>query len=161
MKSFPVRTHQDVRNALLARREIALLDVREEDPHAQCHPLFAANLPLSKLELDAWTKLPRRSVPIVLLDNGEGFAQRAATKLDALGYTDIALLEGGLAGWIDAGGEVFRDVNVPSKAFGEFVEAERHTPSLTAEAVNALLSGGEDVVVLDARRFDEYQTMNL
>ncbi|MEX3824886.1 rhodanese-like domain-containing protein, partial [Paraburkholderia sp. BR14262] len=161
MKSFPVRTHQDVRNALLGRREIALLDVREEDPHAQCHPLFAANLPLSKLELDAWTKLPRRSVPIVLLDNGEGFAQRAATKLDALGYTDIALLEGGLAGWIDAGGEVFRDVNVPSKAFGEFVEAERHTPSLTAEAVNALLSGGEDVVVLDARRFDEYQTMNI
>ncbi|MEX3927298.1 rhodanese-related sulfurtransferase [Paraburkholderia sp. BR10936] len=161
MKSFPVRTHQDVHDALLARREIALLDVREEDPHAQCHPLFAANLPLSKLELDAWTKLPRRSVPIVLLDNGEGFAQRAATKLDALGYTDIALLEGGLAGWIDAGGEVFRDVNVPSKAFGEFVEAERHTPSLTAEAVNALLSGGEDVVVLDARRFDEYQTMNI
>ncbi|MEX3940095.1 rhodanese-related sulfurtransferase [Paraburkholderia sp. BR10937] len=161
MKSFPVRTYQDVRDALLARREIALLDVREEDPHAQSHPLFAANLPLSKLELDAWTKLPRRSVPIVLLDNGEGFAQRAATKLDALGYTDIALLDGGLAGWIRTGGEVFRDVNVPSKAFGEFVEAERHTPSLTAEAVNALLSSGEDVVVLDARRFDEYRTMNI
>ncbi|SDB92856.1 rhodanese-like domain-containing protein [Paraburkholderia lycopersici] len=161
MKSFPTRTYHDVRDALLARREIALLDVREEDPHAQSHPLFAANLPLSKLELDVWTKLPRRSVPIVLLDNGEGFAQRAAVKLDALGYTDIALLEGGLAGWIRAGGEVFRDVNVPSKAFGEFVEARRHTPSLSAEAVKALLASGEDVVVLDARRFDEYQTMNI
>ena len=35
----------DVRQALLERREIALLDVREEDPHAHGHPLFAANLP--------------------------------------------------------------------------------------------------------------------
>ncbi|HTR05147.1 MAG TPA: rhodanese homology domain-containing protein [Paraburkholderia sp.] len=161
MKSFPTRSYQDVRDALLADREIALIDVREEDPHAQSHPLFAANLPLSKLELDAWTKLPRRSVPIVLLDNGEGFAQRAAETLEALGYTDVSLLDDGLAGWIRAGAEVFRDVNVPSKAFGEFVEAERHTPSLSAEAVEALLTSGERVVVLDARRFDEYQTMNI
>ncbi|WP_321943757.1 rhodanese-related sulfurtransferase [Paraburkholderia tropica] len=161
MKSFPTRSLHDVRAALLAKREIALLDVREEDPHAQCHPLFAANLPLAKLELDAWTKLPRRNVPIILLDDGEGFAERAAQRLDALGYTDVALLEGGLRGWIDAGGEVFRDVNVPSKAFGEFVEAQRHTPSLSAESVDALLRSGADVVVLDARRFDEYRTMNI
>lgn len=53
MKSFAARTYQFVRDALLARREIALLDVREADPHAHRHPLFAANLPLSKLELDA------------------------------------------------------------------------------------------------------------
>jgi rhodanese-related sulfurtransferase len=161
MKSFPTRSYQDVRDALLARREIALLDVREEDPHAQRHPLFAANLPLAKIELDAWTKLPRRDVSIVLLDEGEGFAARAALKLDALGYTDVALLEGGLEGWIRAGGEVFRDVNVPSKAFGEWVEAERHTPSLSAQEVQALLDGDAPVVVLDARRFDEYQTMNI
>jgi rhodanese-related sulfurtransferase len=161
MTTHPVRTYEDVREALLARREIALLDVREEDPHAQAHPLFAANFPLSKLELDAYTRLPRRDVPIVLLDAGEGLAARAADKLTALGYTEVALLAGGLDGWIRAGGEVFRDVNVPSKAFGEFVEAARHTPSLSAEAVATLLTDGDDVVVLDARRFDEYQTMNI
>ncbi|WP_114814355.1 rhodanese-related sulfurtransferase [Paraburkholderia kururiensis] len=161
MTSYPVRTYEDVRAALLARREIALLDVREEDPHAQAHPLFAANVPLSKLELDAYTRLPRRDVPIVLFDAGEGLAQRAADKLASLGYTQIALLAGGLDGWIRAGGEVFRDVNVPSKAFGELVEAQRHTPSLSAEAVETLLKHGDDVVVLDARRFDEYQTMNI
>ena len=76
MKSFPVRTYEDVREALLAKREIALLDVREEDPHAQCHPLFAANFSLTKIELEAWTRLPRRDVPIVLLDAGEEFADR-------------------------------------------------------------------------------------
>ena len=161
MTTYPVRTYEDVREALLAHHEIALLDVREEDPHAQAHPLFAANFPLSKLELDAYTRLPRRDVPIVLLDAGEGLAARAADRLTALGYTQVALLAGGLDGWIRAGGEVFRDVNVPSKAFGEFVEAQRHTPSLSAEAVETLLSDGDDVVVLDARRFDEYQTMNI
>ena len=161
MTSYPVRTYEDVREALLERREIALLDVREEDPHAQAHPLFAANFPLSKIELDAYTRLPRRDVPIVLFDAGEGLVTRAADKLASLGYTQIALLAGGLDGWIRAGGEVFRDVNVPSKAFGEFVEAQRHTPSLSAEAVGTLLENGDDVVVLDARRFDEYQTMNI
>jgi rhodanese-related sulfurtransferase len=161
MTSYPARTYEDVREALLARREIALLDVREEDPHAQSHPLFAANFPLSKIELDAYTRLPRRDVPIVLFDAGEGLAERAADKLATLGYTQVALLAGGLNGWIHAGGETFRDVNVPSKAFGEFVEAKRHTPSLSAESVDALLKSGDDVVVLDARRFDEYQTMNI
>ncbi|WP_144108125.1 rhodanese-related sulfurtransferase [Paraburkholderia sp. BCC1886] len=161
MTSYPVRTYSDVREALLARREIALLDVREEDPHAQSHPLFAANFPLSRIELDAYTRLPRRDVPIVVFDAGEGLAARAAEKLVELGYTQVALLDGGLDGWIREGGEVFRDVNVPSKAFGEFVESQRHTPSLTAEAVDALLKSGDDVVVLDARRFDEYHTMNI
>jgi rhodanese-related sulfurtransferase len=161
MTSYPVRTYEDVRQALLVRQEIALLDTREEDPHAQCHPLFAANFPLSKIELDAYTRLPRRDVPIVLFDAGEGLAQRAANVLKSLGYTNVALLAGGLDGWIRAGGEVFQDVNVPSKAFGEFVEAQRHTPSLSAEAVDTLLTNGDDVVVLDARRFDEYQTMNI
>ena len=161
MTSYPVRTYEDVRAALLARREIALLDVREEDPHAQAHPLFAANFPLSKVELDAYTRLPRRDVPIVLFDAGEGLAERAADKLTSLGYTQVALLAGGLDGWIRAGGEVFRDVNVPSKAFGELVETQRHTPSLSADAVETLLKNGDDVVVLDARRFDEYQTMNI
>ena len=161
MTSYPVRTYEQVREALLARKEIALLDVREEDPHAASHPLFAANFPLSKLELDAWSRLPRRSVPIVVFDNGEGLAQRAAAKLTDLEYTDVALLEGGLAGWVRAGGEVFRDVNVPSKAFGELVESRRHTPSLSAQEVKALLDSSDDVIVLDARRFDEYQTMNI
>jgi rhodanese-related sulfurtransferase len=161
MTIFPIRSFRQVRDALLARREIALLDVREEDPHAQEHPLFAANFPFGRIELDAYTKLPRRDVPIVLLDGGEGLAQAAAERLHQLGYADISLLEGGIEGWRVAGGELFRDVNVPSKAFGELVEAERHTPSLSAPEVQALIDGGDDIVILDARRYDEYHTMSI
>lgn len=150
-----------VRDALRQRHEIALIDVREEDPFARGHPLFAANLPASRIEMDAAVRIPRRDTPVVVYDDGEGLAEVAARRFVALGYTRVSLLEGGLQGWRDSGGELFIDVNVPSKALGELVESERHTPSLPAEDVQALLDSGADVVVLDARRFDEYQTMSI
>lgn len=155
------KNYSYVRNKLLNKEEIALLDVREEDPHAQEHPLFAANLPLSRIELDAYAKLPRKNVPIVTLDDGEGFAELAAQRLMNLGYADVSVFAGGVKGWKAAGGEVFKDVNVPSKSFGELVESKRHTPSLSAQEVKHLIDSKEDVVVVDVRRFDEYNTMSI
>lgn len=160
---FPVLSFAEVRARLLARQETALLDVREEDPFAQEHPLWAANLPLSRIELDAWRRIPRRDTVLVLYGSldGEDLAPRAARTFAALGYTAVHLLEGGLDGWRRAGGELFRDVNVPSKAFGELVEHERHTPSLSAGEVSRLIAEKADLVVVDARRFDEYRTMSI
>lgn len=157
----------EIRAALIEKREIALLDVREEDPHANGHPLFAAHLSLSRLELSAYEKLPRRDVPIVTIDDDGaigGYAERAAKKLVELGYTQVAILAGGIygaGGWRESGGEIFRDVNAPSKAFGELVDTTLHTPSLAAEEVLALIDAKADIVVLDVRRFDEYQTMSI
>ena len=156
---LPEMSPAAVRQRLLDKHEIALIDVREEDPFAQAHPLFAVQLSANRLELDAPWRLPRHDVTIVVYDNGEGLTEPAARKLQTLGYSQVHLLAGGLAGWQAAGGELFRDVNVPSKAFGELVEHERDTPSLPAEQVKALLDRGANVVVLDVRRFDEYQTM--
>lgn len=160
---MPVRTHTfaKVREALLAKREIALIDVREEDAFAQAHPLFAANLPLRCISETVRQRIPRPDTTIVLYDDGEGLASQAALALQKLGYSEVALLEGGLVGWRAAGGEIFKDVNVPSKAFGELVESVRHTPSLSALEVKALLDSEAAVVVLDVRRFDEYQTMSI
>ncbi len=150
-----------MRKELLARREIALLDVREEEPHATGHPLFAANLPLSRIELEAYTRLPRRSVPIVIFDNGEDLALPAARVLRAMGYPNVSLLSGGLQGWRGAGFELFADVNAPSKAFGELVEARRHTPSFSAEEVKIMIAENADCVIVDARRYEEFQTMSI
>jgi len=159
--SIQTKDYDFVRNKLLNKEEIALLDVREEDPHAQEHPLFAANLPLSRIEMDSFGKLPKKTIPIVTLDDGEGYALLAAQKLIDLGYTDVSIFVGGVQGWKAAGGEVFKDVNVPSKSFGELVEAKRHTPSLSAQEVKQLIDAKEDVVVVDVRRFDEYNTMSI
>ncbi len=161
LESFPIISATQVRDELLTKREIALLDVREAAPHATGHPLFAANLPLSRLELDAYRRIPRRDVLIVLFDNGEGHAATAAHRLSSMGYTNVKLLDGGLKGWLDAGFEVFQDVNVPSKAFGELVEAVRHTPSFTAQQVQTMIQENADCVIVDARRYEEFQTMSI
>jgi rhodanese-related sulfurtransferase len=152
---------QDVRRALLAREEIALIDLREEADFARAHPLFAAQIPLRRLELEAAWRLPRRDVPVVVYDNDEGLVGPALETLRALGFTRAGALVGGLKGWRDAGYELFEDVNSYSKAFGELVEHRRHTPSLPAPDVQALIDEKADIAILDARRFEEYATMSI
>ncbi|WP_050627679.1 rhodanese-like domain-containing protein [Bradyrhizobium viridifuturi] len=154
-------TPQDVRAALLLRREIALLDVRHEAEFATGHPLFAANMAAGRIVLEAELRLPRKDAPIVLYDNGEGLVAAVADQLRALGYDNIASLAGGLEAWKAAGYEVFEDVNSYAKAFGELVEARRHTPSLSADEVAALILDKANIAILDVRRFDEYATMNI
>ena len=157
----PSVTPSQVRIKLLLRDEIALLDLRHEAAFATGHPLFAANMAVERIGLEAPTRLPRKDVPIVVYDNGEGLVPQAMERLAALGYTDISELAGGLEAWRAAGLELFRDVNSYAKAFGELVESRRHTPSLPADDVAALLAGKANVAVLDVRRFDEYATMNI
>jgi rhodanese-related sulfurtransferase len=154
-------TAPQVRQALLARDEIALIDLREEAAFAAGHPLFAAQIPLRRLELEAPWRLPRRTVPVVVYDGGEGLTGPAIDRLGALGFGEVHALEGGLDGWRAAGFELFEDVNSYSKAFGELVEHHRHTPSLPAPEVQALIEGNADIAILDARRFEEYATMSI
>src|SRR3990172_8082835 len=76
--------------------EIALLDVREAGQFGASHLLFATPVPYSRLELDVVALEPRRSVRLVVCDDGElGVAHLAAERLSALGYTNIAVLDGG------------------------------------------------------------------
>ncbi len=148
-----------VRARLKAGDELAFLDVREEGPYSRAQPLFAVNLPLSRFEQDVARLLPRPTVPILLFDGGEGLALPAKRLLAALGYHDATEVAGGLEGWQAAGGALFRDVNVPSKAFGEWVETHRRTPMIEAEDLHDLQRRRADVVVLDCRPFHEYHRM--
>ncbi len=63
-----------VRRALL-RDEIALLDLRHEAAYATGHPLFAANMAADRIAPEAETRLPRKDVPIVVYDAGEGLVR--------------------------------------------------------------------------------------
>src|SRR3954470_23540134 len=92
----PSVTPSQVRSALLLRDEIALLDVRHEAAYATGHPLFAANMAADRIGLEAGTRLPRKGVPIVLYDAGEGLVGQAAERFKSLGYTNVRQLDGGL-----------------------------------------------------------------
>ncbi len=141
--------------------ELALLDVREEGQFGEGHMLLANPLPYSLLEARIDARVPRRSTPTVLVDDGDGIAERAAARLEAVGYSDIAILDGGVASWASAGYEIFKGVSVPCKAFGEVVEHENHTPSISAEELQAKFDAGEDLVVLDSRTPEEFARMSI
>jgi rhodanese-related sulfurtransferase len=150
-----------VTELLSAPGELALLDVREQGVHYRGHPFFACSAPFSRLELVIADLVPRKTVPVVVLDGGnEGLAEKSLQRLEQLGYTDVAILEGGCAGWKAAGLELFSGVNVPSKAFGEFVEHHYATPRIAPGELRRLQQL-KQVLVVDSRPFEEYQRMNI
>src|SRR5271154_1051732 len=99
-------TPQDVRSALLLRQEIALLDLRHEAIFATGHPLFAANMAADRIAIEAAVRLPRKDVPIVFYDDGEGLVDPASAQFKELGFTNVRALAGGLAAWRAAGYEI-------------------------------------------------------
>ena len=141
--------------------ELALVDVREELIFSQRHLLLARSIPLSRLELKFAQLVPRRSTRIVLCDDGDGPAGRAAAILARNGYSDLAILDGGVDAWAAAGFELFSGVNVPSKAFGEYIEHASGTPSIAAAELEQLMREKADIVVLDSRPFDEYSRVSI
>src|SRR5271163_4861910 len=141
--------------------EFALVDVREELIFSQNHLLLARSVPLSRLELKFAALVPRRATPIVLCDDNDGLAERAAAILLRNGYTDVGILAGGVDAWSAAGFELFSGVNVPSKAFGEFIEHANDTPNIAAAELEKLMREGADLVVLDSRPFDEYSRVSI
>src|SRR6185295_3801786 len=77
-----------LRAMLLDGGELALIDVREERIFSESHLLFARSVSLSRLELRMARLVPHRTTRIVLVDDGEGLSQRAATVLAKAGYSD-------------------------------------------------------------------------
>lgn len=136
--------------------ELALLDAREEVIFDARHVLMAACVPLSRLELLLDACVPGRSTRVVWCDDGEGLAQRAAMRMAALGYTDVAVLAGGIGAWEKAGYRIYNGVHVPSKAFAEVIEHETGTPWITAEQLKALIDAGADIALFDSRSFEEF-----
>jgi len=149
------------RNWLGDGEEIAFLDLREEGPHCDGHPLLAINAPYSRLELDILRLVPRKSTRIVLVDGNDGVAAKAARRLDHLGYNDVHILTGGVAAWSMAGYPLFPSSNVPSKAFAEIVEIESHTPHVTAAELDAMRRDGTKHVVLDSRTVEEFNRFHV
>src|SRR5947207_3389590 len=153
VKSVDVAT---LRQWLGGEGEIAFLDVREDGQHGAGHPLLAVNAPYSRLELVIGQLAPRRGCPVVLLDDSDGVAEKAARRLAALGYSAVHVLAGGVGAWSAAGHPLFPSTNVPSKAFAEIVEHEYGTPAISAAELERRRRAGNNIVVLDSRPLDEY-----
>jgi rhodanese-related sulfurtransferase len=154
-------TAAELRRRYRAGGEIAIVDAREEGRFHDRHLLMASCLPLSRLELIAPGLLPRRSAPIVVCDDGEALAERAAARLIEGGYTDVSVLEGGIKVWEAAGFPVYSGVHVPSKAFAEVVEHECGTPWISAEELAERQQRGERLAIFDSRSYEEYHSNSI
>lgn len=148
-------------SALTDGGEIALVDVRERGRFARAHLLLAVNMPLSRLELVVRQFVPCLATRIVLCDDGEGLAERADRVLAAAGYSDVALLEGGVESWAAAGLELFRNHYASSYAFGLYVGQAYATPQISAQALKARVDAGEKVVILDTRTAPEFRAQSI
>jgi rhodanese-related sulfurtransferase/predicted metal-dependent enzyme (double-stranded beta helix superfamily) len=140
--------------------EYAILDVRENGVYTQGHLFHAASMPLSIFELRFKQGLPSLHVRIVLIDDSDGLAEKAARVLHANGYHNVSVLKGGQAAWTKAGLPVYTGVFVPSKAFGEIVEHEFDTPHISAIELESLRQK-QDVLILDSRTLEEFNLMSI
>lgn len=146
---------------LLDDEEVAVLDAREDGEFGASHLFWAVPCGLSKRELRARALLPRLSVRICCVDDGRGLAEQLATWLEGIGCTNVSVLDGGTKAWDAAGYVVFSGMNVPSKAFGEWVEHHYGTESVDAPELKAWIESGRDMVVLDSRTLEEFNRMSI
>lgn len=151
----------EIRTWLTEGKEFALLDVREAGQFGEGHLLYGITLPYSRLELDVAALVSSADVPVRVVDGGEGVAERAARRLSAMGYKDVAVVEGGLAGCEAAGFTILKGVNVPSKALGELAEVDAHTPHISADDLKSMIDRGDDFILLDGRTPKEFNKMSI
>jgi len=141
--------------------ELTLLDAREELPFGKRHLLMASCVPLSRLELLVDYLVPRRGTRVIWCDDGEGLATRAAERMSALGYHDVASLDGGIAAWEAAGFRIYSGVHVPSKAFAEVVEHEAGTPWISVQDLQVLIDRKANIAIYDSRSYEEYHNNSI
>jgi len=154
----PADLHAEIRDP----DEIAVVDVREGSRYETGHVSVAVQLPLSEIELRVGQLLPRKGVRLVVTDDGGGsIGEQAVHRLVELGYSNVRLLEGGVANWRDAGFELVTGLNSISKALGEFVERRYHTPKITVEELHGKIASGEDILILDTRPLDEFHHISI
>lgn len=157
MKAVPIQiSSADLRALIGGSQPFALLDVREEaDFAAEGHLFLATPAPASRIECVVQRLVPWRGTPIVLSDAGNGLIEDAAARVTDLGYTDIRLLDESPRQWEKNGFVPFHGINVPSKAFGEYVQAHDGTLDVSPEQLAREMEKG-NALILDCRPPDEY-----
>ena len=82
---------------------LALIDVREHGEYNQAHIPGSTSVPRRQLESRMGRLVPFRGVQVVLCDDNGRRAALAAQTLERMGYTRVAVLEGGVPAWARSG----------------------------------------------------------
>jgi rhodanese-related sulfurtransferase len=93
----------------LPREGHVLIDIREDHEWAEGHAQGAIHLSKGIIERDIETRVPGKSVKMVLYCGGGYRSALAADELRKMGYTDVISLDGGWRAWREAGLPVEKD----------------------------------------------------
>ena len=135
----------------------ALVDVREPGEYNASHIPGSSLIPRRMLEFDLPVAVPHpSSLTLLCDDDGRRVAQAVAT-VEAMGYSNVAWLDGGVNRWMSLDYPTEWGVNVPSKDFGEKVEVVHHVPEIDAMELHNRMERGDKMVILDTRTPEEYR----
>lgn len=135
----------------------ALIDVREPGEYNASHIPGSSLIPRRMLEFDLPAAVPHTASLIVLCDDDGRRVSRAVATAAAMGYSNIAWLEGGVNRWMSLDHPTEWGVNVPSKDFGEKMEVVHNVPEIDAIELRARMERGDKMVILDTRTPEEYR----
>ena len=141
--------------------ELAVLDVREVGAHASGHVPGSCPVPAPDLESRLAGLLPRRAARVVVVGEDDAAAHRAGHLIRRSGFTNMAVLAGGMQAWADAGHDVHDGIHTLSKAFGEHVAHRRRIPMMSAEELRELRERGRDVALVDCRPGPEFEARHV
>jgi rhodanese-related sulfurtransferase len=136
---------------------LALVDVREPGEYNLAHIAGASSVPRRQLETRLGRLVPFRGVDVVVCDDTGRRAALAAATLERMGYTRVAVLQGGVNRWASENRPTEWGMNVPSKDFGEKIEVQHHVPTIDADELARRQRRGDELVIVDTRTPEEYR----
>ena len=148
---------EELRHLLESEASFALIDVREAGEYNSSHIPEASLIPRREMEFRIAASAPHQGAHIVLCDDDGRRASLAAGTLEALGYSNVSILDRGINGWASLDYPTEWGVNVPSKDFGEKVEVVHHVPEIDAAELHNRIERGDKLVILDTRTPEEYR----
>jgi rhodanese-related sulfurtransferase len=157
-------TIDELVTAQAAEHPPVLLDVRDLVESERGHVPGATILPRRRIEFRIEALVRDRDTALVVVDGGEQIesamrdprARLAADTLAALGYRDVAVLEGGVAAWRQAGLPLVSGTQVSSKAFGRRVADLERVPMVDVATLRRWQQDGRRVALCDVRGADEH-----
>lgn len=149
---------EQLQRRMSASAPYALVDVRDIGEYNASHIPGSSLIPRARLEFDLPAAAPHLGTRLILCDDDERRALRAADTAESMGYSDVSWLRGGVNRWASLDLPTEWGVNVPSKDFGERVEVVHQVPEVSADELHARIERGEPLVILDTRTPEEYRS---
>jgi rhodanese-related sulfurtransferase len=147
----------DLKSMLDTQATCALIDVREPGEYNAAHIPGSSLVPRRQLEFRMHRLVPYTGTPVIVCDDDMQRAPLAAATLEAMGYTQVMVLQGGINRWTSDDYPNEWGVNVPSKDFGERMQVEHDIPELHPEELQERVRAGEKIVILDSRTPEEHR----